>query len=102
MHTKRLKNMLRHFIVGLGAITYLTWGFALLYQYLGVINGWPGVFLRVVHESSGDWWLDVDWSSPVLVGTFVCTTLAALVYAIVRRNDYLGYRESQIPSQSGF
>jgi hypothetical protein len=102
MNTRLFKNMFRHFIVGLGAITYLTWGFTLLYQYLGVVNGWPGVFLTVVREASGDWWLDVDWSSPVLVGTFACTTLAALVYAVVRRNDFLGYREAEIQSQSGF
>ncbi len=102
MDIKTLKNMFHHFVVGLGAITYRTWGFALLYQYLGVINDWPGVFLTVVHEASGDWWLDVDWTSPVLLGTFLCTTLAAIVYAAVRRNDFIGYREPDIQSQSGF
>jgi hypothetical protein len=102
MQKKLLKNMFHHFIVGLGAITYLTLGFTLLYQYIGAVNHWPGVFLSVIHEASGDWWLDVDWSSPVLLGTFLCTTAAAMVYATIKRNDFQGYRESDIPSQSGF
>lgn len=102
MDTTMLKNMFRHFFVGLGAITYLTFGFTLLYQYIGVTNDWPGVFLTVVHEPSGDWWLDMDWSSPVLLGTFCATTLGAALYAIWKRNDFIGYRESEIPSQHGF
>ncbi|SOB58731.1 conserved protein of unknown function [Pseudodesulfovibrio profundus] len=100
--SKIYKNMFRHFFVGLGAITYLTLGFTLLYQYLGVINDWPGVFLTVMREASGDWWLDIDWTSPVLLGTFCITTLLAGIYAAVKRNDFGEYREPDIQSQSGF
>lgn len=102
MSTDLFKNMFRHFFVGLGAITYLTVGFTLLYQYLGVVYDWPGVFLTVIHEQSGDWWLDIDWTSPVLLGTFISTTLAAMVYAALKRNDYGEYREPDVPSQTGF
>lgn len=102
MDSKTFKNMFRHFFIGLGAVTYLTFGFTLIYQYLGVVNGWPGVFLTVMREASGDWWLDVDWSSPVLLGTFLCTTVAAMGYATYKRNDFRQYREPNIQSQSGF
>jgi len=97
-----LKNMLRHFFVGLGAITYLTLGFTLVYQYLGLMNGWPGIFLSVIHEASGDWWLDVDWSSPVLLGTFVATACMAAVYATIKRHDEGSYRDTEVESASGF
>ncbi len=102
MNMKVLKNIFRHFFVGMGAITYLTFGFTLLYQYIGVVNDWPGVFLTVVHEASGDWWLDIDWSSPVLLGTFGVTTVGAMIYALWRRNDFIEYREPETLSQSGF
>ncbi|WP_247648347.1 hypothetical protein [Pseudodesulfovibrio sp. zrk46] len=102
MDPKILRNMFRHFFVGLGAITYLTFGFTLVYQYIGLANDWPGVFLSVIHESSGDWWLDIDWASPVLVGTFCATTLAAALYAAWKRNDFVEYREPEVQSQSGF
>lgn len=102
MNVKTSKNMFRHFFVGLGAITYLTLGFTLIYQYLGVVYDWPGIFLTVVHEASGDWWMDIDWTSPVLLGTFCMTTISALIYATVRRNDFIDYREPEVQSQSGF
>lgn len=96
------KNMFRHFFVAFGAITYLLGAGMFLYQYLGVVNGWPGVFLSVVHDAAGDWWLDIDWTSPV-IWTFVsCTAAMAAVYAVWKRDDQEGYRDPETQSQPGF
>ncbi len=97
-----LKNMFRHFFVAFGAILYLGSCPLLLYQYLGVMRGWPGVFLSVVHDTSGDWWLDIDWASPTVWGMLGFTLLAAAGYAVLKRGDLGGYREAEVHSQPGF
>ena len=96
------KIMFRHFFVALGALGYLLMVPVLLYQYLGLINGWPYLFLSIVHDAAGDWWLDVDWSSSVLWTTFLLIALAAAVYAFRRRHDLVEYREPEVQSQHGF
>ena len=96
------KTFFHHFIVGLGALGYLLMVPVLLYQYLGLMNDWPYLFLSIVHDTEGSWWLDVNWSAPALWIVVAAITLAAAVHAFIRRNDTLGYRESEIPSQVGF
>ncbi|WP_291327051.1 hypothetical protein [Desulfovibrio sp. UCD-KL4C] len=97
-----LSNIFRHFFVGLGAMLYLFACPVLLYQYLGLMNHWPYIFISVIYDASGAWWLDVDKSSPVLWCALLFTVLAAVIYAISKRNDYVGYREAEVQSQSGF
>lgn len=96
------KNMFRHFFVSFGAILYLGACPLLLYQYLGVVNGWPGVFLSVVRDASGDWWLDIDWHSDVILATLLLALLTSAAYAALRRHDYQEYREPGVQSQAGF
>lgn len=96
------KNIFHHFFVGFGAITYLGGAAMFLYQYFGLMHDWPGVFLQVVHDAAGDWWLDIDWSSPVIWGTLGVTASLAACWAVYKRNDQLGYRESEVQSQHGF
>jgi hypothetical protein len=97
-----LKNMCRHFFVAFGAVTYLTFALVFLYQYLGLMNGWPGVFLSVVYDASGDWWLDIDWHSRVIWTTLLLTCASSVAYAAYRRNDRGWYRNTEIQSQAGF
>lgn len=96
------KNMFRHFFVAIGALGYLLMVPVLLYQYLGLMNDWPYLFLGIVYDAAGDWWLDVNWSSPALWLTFLGITLTAMGYAFWKRNDYVDYREPEIQSQHGF
>lgn len=96
------KNMFRHFFVAFGALLYLAACPMFLYQYLGLMNDWPFVFLSVIHDASGDWWLDINWYSPVIWSTLLLTTLMAVVYAACKRNDYGEYREPDVQSQPGF
>jgi len=97
-----LKNIFRHAFVAMGALTYLLAVPVLLYQYLGLLNDWPGLFLSVIHDASGDWWLDIHWSSPVLMAFFLLMALLALTYGILKRNDMVEYREPEVQSQAGF
>ena len=97
-----LKNMFRHFFVAFGAILYLACCPLFLYQYLGLMNDWPHVFLSVVYDASGDWWLDIHWSSPVIWSTLLLTCMAAIVYAASKRHDLGEYREPDVRSQPGF
>ena len=97
-----LKNMFRHFFVGLGALGYLLMVPVLLYQYLALMNDWPYLFLSIIYDASGDWWLDVNWQSSALWSTFLCIGVAALGYAYWKRNDYVEYREPEVQSQPGF
>ena len=97
-----LKNIFRHFLVGLGAMLYLFACPLFLYQYLGLMNDWPGVFISVIYDAAGDWWLDINWSSSVIWTMLTFTVLTAAVYAIRKRHDLVGYREPDIQSQPGF
>lgn len=97
-----MKNILRHAFVAMGALSYLLAVPVLLYQYFGLMNGWPGLFLSVVHDASGDWWLDVHWSSPVLLAFFLLMGLLSVTYGVIKRNDLGEYREPEIQSQAGF
>lgn len=97
-----LKNIIRHSFVAMGALTYLLAVPVLLYQYFGLLYGWPGLFLSVIHDASGDWWLDVHWSSPVLLGYFLLMGLLAVTYGVIKRHDLGEYREPDIQSQAGF
>jgi len=91
-----------HFFVGLGAISYLSMGFMLLYQYAAVTMDLPGRFLTVLHDASGDWWLDIQWSHPVMIVWAACAFAAACGYAFWKRNDKRSYREPEVESQPGF
>lgn len=97
-----LKNMFRHFFVAFGACLYLGACPLFLYQYLGLMNDWPFVFLNIVYDASGDWWLDIQWYSPVIWSTLLLTALIAVVYAVCKRHDLGEYREPDIQSQPGF
>lgn len=96
------KNMFRHFFVAFGATLYLGACPLLLYQYFGVMNDWPFVFLSVIHDASGDWWLDINWYSSVIWLSLLLTALISVVYAFFKRHDYQEYREPDIQSQPGF
>lgn len=96
------RNWFRHFFVACGALFYIGSMVMLLYQYLGLTLGWPGLFLRVTHDAVGDWWLDIDWSSPVLAGFFCAVLLGAALWGWVRREDHVAYREPEARSQHGF
>nr|WP_321258757.1 hypothetical protein [uncultured Pseudodesulfovibrio sp.] len=97
-----LKNFLHHFIVGLGALGYLLAVPVLLYQYLGLMNDWPHLFLSIVYDTAGDWWLDVNWQAPALWIAIGFIVMAAATHAFIRRNDTIGYREGEVPSAHGF
>ena len=97
-----LKNMFRHFFVAFGATLYLGACPVFLYQYLGLMNDWPYVFLNVVYDASGDWWLDIAWHSPVIWSTVLLAAMTAVVYAAFKRNDLGEYREPKVQSQPGF
>lgn len=96
------RNWFRHFFVAAGALFYIGSMLMLLYQYLGLTQGWPGLFLSVIHDQAGDWWLDIDWTSPVLLGFFAAILLGAALYGWIRRRDFVAYREPVIQSQPGF
>lgn len=91
-----------HFFVGLGAISYLSMGFILVYQYLAISMDLPGQFLTVLHDSNGDWWLDIQWSHPMVITWAVASLIAATGYAWWKRNDSRAYRDPQVESQPGF
>lgn len=99
---KRNSMLFWHFFVGLGAISYLSMGFMLVYQYLAVTMNLPGRFLTVLHTSNGDWWLDIQWSHPVMIGWALCSLTSACAYAWWKRGDTKAYREPEIESQPGF
>lgn len=101
-HRNSLRNFVRHTFVALGALAYLGAVPLLIYQYLGVLMDWPGVFLRVIRDASGDWWLDADWNSPVPWASLAVVAACAVTYGLVRRNDDGEYREPGITSQPGF
>jgi hypothetical protein len=93
--------MLRHFVVALGALTYLGAVPLFLYQYLGTVYGWPGVFLAVL-PAQESWRMDIQWHSPVVWGFVATVCAAAVIYAIIRRHDSTSYREPTATSQPGF
>jgi hypothetical protein len=95
-------NALRHFIVAFGALTYLMAMPLFLYQYLGLNYEWPGVFLNVVYDTSGDWWLDINWYSPVIWSTLIGSAVMSVAYAAYKRHDLGEYREPNVQSQPGF
>ncbi len=97
-----LKNMFRHFFVAMGALSYLVACPVLLWQYIGLMNGWPYIFLNVVYDASGDWWLDINWYSPVIWSMLLLNVLTAIIYAYCKRNDLGEYREPDVQSQPGF
>ncbi|WP_027722084.1 hypothetical protein [Maridesulfovibrio zosterae] len=97
-----LKNILRHFFVSFGAITYLGATPVLLYQYMGMSRDWPGIFISVIYDQAGDWWLDINWSSPVIGIIILVNSLLAAIYSYKKRSDRLGYRESRVESSAGF
>lgn len=100
--TNGFRNMMRHAFVALGAMAYLGAVPLLLYQYFGMLMDWPGVFLHVVHDANGDWWLDADWNSPVPWASMGVVLLSALIYGMLRRKDDGHYREPDVTSQPGF
>ncbi|MGE4290574.1 MAG: hypothetical protein AB7E32_00065 [Desulfovibrio sp.] len=97
-----VRNWFRHFFVALGALFYLGTALMLLYQYLGLTQGWPGLFLNVIYDEAGDWWLDINWASPVLIGFFCALFLGAGLWGWIRREDRVAYREPVVRSQPGF
>lgn len=97
-----LKNMLRHFFVAFGGLFYMTSSLAFGYQYAATYYDLPGRALTVVHDAAGDWWLDVDWTHPFLLGWFAFLALGAFCHAVWRRNDTVEYREPEVQSQPGF
>lgn len=101
--SKEYKSMpFWHFFVGLVAISYLSMGFMLVYQYLAISMSLPGRFLTVLHDANGDWWLDIQFGHPVFIGWAVGAFTAACCYAWWKRNDKRAYREPEIESQPGF
>ncbi len=96
------KNMFRHFFVGFGAMLYLGACPLFLYQYLGLINDWPYVFLSVIYDASSDWWLDINWYSPVIWSMLLLTALTSIAYAACKRHDRGEYRDPDVQSQPGF
>ncbi|CCO24116.1 hypothetical protein [Maridesulfovibrio hydrothermalis] len=97
-----LKNMFKHFFVSFVAITYLGATPILFYQYMGMSRSWPGVFIRTIYDHAGDWWLDVNWFSPVIGIILLVNAALAATYAMKKRCDHLGYRESRVESKAGF
>ncbi|WP_243547299.1 hypothetical protein [Pseudodesulfovibrio tunisiensis] len=101
-HRSIAGNWFRHFFVGLYAMTYLSFGFMLVYQYIGMKFDWPGVFLTMIHDAAGNPWLDVNWSHPVVLGWATLVLCAATVWGLFKRHDFMEYREAATESQPGF
>lgn len=99
---KTAKNFFRHLWVGFNATAYLSFAAVLIYQYAAVSLNLPGRFLTVVRTDAGNWWMDVQWSHPLVFAWLGCVALFALGYACVRRNDSGEYREPGVESQPGF
>ncbi|MEF2144531.1 MAG: hypothetical protein V3573_03715 [Desulfovibrionaceae bacterium] len=95
-------NWFRHFFVATGGLFYIGSMLMLLYQYLGLTQGWPGVFLSVIYDDAGDWWLDIDWASPALWGFVAAILSLAALHGWRLRRDFVPYREPEVKSQPGF
>lgn len=98
-----VKNWFRHFGWALWGGGYLSTGFMLVYQYLGMAFGdnWPGIFFSKDVRPDG-WWLSVDYTSPFLWSFFAAVIVAAALFATWKRTDFGSYRDSEVESQAGF
>ncbi len=99
---KTIKNFFRHLWVGFNAMAYLSLALVLLYQYLAITYRLPGRFLTVLHDTRGDWWLDIQWGHPFVLVWLGCVFAFSAAYGFLRRHDSRKYREPGVESQSGF